>query len=53
MHKLVAFMLGCVAGYMLNEYVERIVINIRSKNNLFVPVSQIDKSSDGVTKSRQ
>ena len=28
MHKLVAFMLGCVAGYMLNEYVESVLENL-------------------------
>lgn len=25
MHRLAAFMIGCVAGYMLNEYVESVL----------------------------
>ena len=34
MHKLVAFILGCVAGYMLNEYVESVLESLDSRGDV-------------------
>ena len=34
MHKLAAFVLGCVAGYMLNEYVEVVLGHFDFENAL-------------------
>ncbi len=33
MHKLVAFILGCVAGYMLNEYVESVLESLGGRGD--------------------